>query len=209
MGDCSALPQEGERHYHVIRLQVAHERGIPDSAIALVPTTVSDDMSQWSSVSWAYWHSDQEGPVQCHTVCMRFSLNDSNGIYLQANIQHAQHLITIRGSRVTLVYEDLDLFAAICRKAKPLWDEHALIWTASPKTKYMLSKEENFGTWADQVLQKLCDKCFPEAFHWQSLPDKSSDILQVCLAKDEIVRLKRKTMEENEPIGFHEKMAQD
>lgn len=103
MGDCSALPQEGERHYHVIRLQVAHERGIPDSAIALV----------------------------------------------QANIQHAQHLITIRGSRVTLVYEDLDLFAAICRKAKPLWDEHALIWTASPKTKYMLSKEENFGTWAD------------------------------------------------------------
>lgn len=151
--------------YYVLKMTYERQNmGINDTAILLLP---------WSEVSTQKYYSlyivDHSGPLQSKVD--RYTINGKEMEWRVApilrNTKNIEHLMSAPGQRSVILAENILVFDRMVRNARPLFDEYAILHTAMPEVKGLLLDVQNFGTFANQVLDAIEQKGGGKGHFWR------------------------------------------
>jgi hypothetical protein len=71
------------------------------------------------------------------------------------------------GKRIKVPDDSITAIDRFMMRIKPLFDEYAMLFTATDKAKPSLLKKDNFGTWADQFLDTIERYGGLKGFSWR------------------------------------------
>lgn len=144
--------------------------GIPATGIILLPMT---QVANWQNfmmyqVNHYLLSSEVEGaPVSTDQHDMSSILSSFNDF---------EYLMFKEKVRVVVPHENIDALDKLLHRIKPLYDEHAMLFTIDARASQSVRRIENFGTWADQVLYSVQRRADVNGLFWKSLDEVNEDL---------------------------------
>lgn len=92
---------------------------------------------------------------------------DPRMLKIVASMSDMAFLMHPSGKRVKVPEESVTAVDKFIMRIKPLFDEYAMLFTATDKAKPSLLKKDNFGTWGDQFLDTIERYGGLKGFFWR------------------------------------------
>ncbi|KAF2660773.1 hypothetical protein K491DRAFT_687894 [Lophiostoma macrostomum CBS 122681] len=168
------IQQAPSRCYYILRYTYERNNNpsIMDSGVILLPEV---EISTWANFGIylvnhvkPLYTAVERGQVMNKTADPRFSK-------IVSSMREMAFLMHPTGGRIKIPEHSVTHLDRFVKRIKPLFDEYAMLVNADDKAKPVLQKQDNFGTWADQILDGIERYGGMKGFHWKLLGEVEQD----------------------------------